>query len=238
MASLDEPPTRDLHAGAGPRDPRQTATALHGADSPHARCRRRWGPGAPLSAQRSRRSRSARVLSRWRLGARAISRPTTICAASWPTAAATAVLSVDYRLAPEHRFPAALEDALAATRWAYTNAGSLGCSPDRLAVGGDSAGGNLAIVVGHLAPVPLRYQLLVYPATDLTRSFPSFVENAAGPQLTAAGNGVVHLPLPRRWLDKPHRPAGLAALRHRSCRRGLAADNGDHRAVRPVSRRG
>jgi acetyl esterase len=99
------------------------------------------------------------------------------------------VLSVDYRLAPEHRFPAALEDALAATRWAYNNAVSLGCSPDRLAVGGDSAGGNLAIVVGQLAPVPLRYQLLVYPATDLTRSFPSFVENAAGPQLTAPGMG-------------------------------------------------
>ena len=64
---------------------------------------------------------------------------------------------------------------------------SLGCSPDRLAIGGDSAGANLAIVVGHLGSVPLRYQLLVYPATDLTCSFPSFVENADGPQLTAAG---------------------------------------------------
>jgi acetyl esterase len=65
----------------------------------------------------------------------------------------------------------------------------LGFAPDRIAVGGDSAGGTLAITVGHLAPVPLRYQLLVYPATDLTRSFPSFVENADGPQLTAAGMG-------------------------------------------------
>ena len=99
------------------------------------------------------------------------------------------VLSVDYRLAPEHPFPAGLEDALTATRWAYANADSLGCNPDRLAVGGDSAGGNLAIVVGQLAPVPLRYQLLIYPATDLTRSFPSFVENAQGPQLTTAGMG-------------------------------------------------
>ncbi len=98
-----------------------------------------------------------------------------------------AVLSVDYRLAPEHPFPAPLEDAITATRWAHANAESLGCSPDRLAVGGDSAGATLAIVVGHLAPTPLRYQLLVYPATDLTRSTPSFVENAAGPQLTAAG---------------------------------------------------
>ena len=99
------------------------------------------------------------------------------------------VLSVDYRLAPEHPFPAALEDALAATRWAYANAAALGCAPERLAIGGDSAGGNLAIVVGHLAPVPLRYQLLIYPVTDLTSSFPSFLENAAGPQLTAAGMG-------------------------------------------------
>jgi acetyl esterase len=98
-----------------------------------------------------------------------------------------AVLSVDYRLAPEHQFPAALEDAVTATRWAHDNAAALGCSPDRLAIGGDSAGGTLAIVVGHLAPVPLRYQVLVYPATDLTCSFPSFVENADGPQLTAAG---------------------------------------------------
>ena len=99
------------------------------------------------------------------------------------------VLSVDYRLAPEDPFPAGLEDALTATRWAYANADSLGCDPDRLAVGGDSAGGNLAIVVGQLGRVPLRYQLLIYPATDLTRSLPSFVENAQGPQLTAAGMG-------------------------------------------------
>jgi acetyl esterase len=99
------------------------------------------------------------------------------------------VLSVDYRLAPEHPYPAALDDAVTATSWAHAQAGSLGCSSDRIAVGGDSAGGTLAILVGHLAPVPLRYQLLVYPATDLTRSFPSFVENADGPQLTAAGMG-------------------------------------------------
>ena len=98
-----------------------------------------------------------------------------------------AVLSVDYRLAPEDPFPAALDDAVAATRWAHANAATLGCSADRLAIGGDSAGANLAIVVCHLRPVPLRFQLLVYPVTDLTGSLPSYIENAAGPALTSQG---------------------------------------------------
>ena len=100
-----------------------------------------------------------------------------------------AVLSVDYRLAPERPFPAAIEDALAATRWAHANAAALGCRADRIAVGGDSAGGNLAAVVAQLAPVPLSYQLLVYPVTDCTRAQPSYDENATGYFLTKAGMG-------------------------------------------------
>jgi acetyl esterase len=93
------------------------------------------------------------------------------------------VLAVDYRLAPEHPFPAAYDDALTAYRWAVKNAETLGADPHRIAVGGDSAGGNLAAVVAIAAAregLPLAFQLLVYPATDnferSTRSFEMFGE--------------------------------------------------------------
>ncbi|MFO0929648.1 MAG: alpha/beta hydrolase [Gemmataceae bacterium] len=84
-----------------------------------------------------------------------------------------AVLSVDYRLAPEFPFPAGLEDAHLALEWAYRNADLLAVDRDRLVVGGDSAGGNLATVVAmRLAKerLPLRLQLLIYPSTDIGRT--------------------------------------------------------------------
>jgi acetyl esterase len=86
------------------------------------------------------------------------------------------VASVDYRLAPEHRFPAAADDAVAATRWIFANASSLQMDPAAIAVGGDSAGGNLtAVVCQALRKDALRpaFQLLIYPGTDMTRSLPS-----------------------------------------------------------------
>jgi acetyl esterase len=99
-----------------------------------------------------------------------------------------AVVSVDYRLAPEHRFPAAVNDALAATRWVRAQAAELKLDASRLAVGGDSAGGNLAAVVSIAArdsgDLPITFQLLIYPATDQHRSAPSHTTNGEGYLLT------------------------------------------------------
>jgi acetyl esterase len=98
------------------------------------------------------------------------------------------VIAVDYRLAPEHPFPAAPEDACAAFAWVSANARELGVDARRIAVAGDSAGGNLAAVVaqrmrerGGAAP---SFQLLIYPAVDLTRSFESHRRFANGFLLT------------------------------------------------------
>jgi acetyl esterase len=87
-------------------------------------------------------------------------------------AASCAVVSVDYRLAPEHRFPAAFDDALAATKWVAANAKLLNIDPAHISVGGDSAGGNLAAAVAIAlrgdSAVKLRSQILTYPIVDVT----------------------------------------------------------------------
>ena len=90
------------------------------------------------------------------------------------------VISVDYRLAPEHKFPAAVDDAIAATNWIADNAKQLGIDAERLTVGGDSAGGNLAAVVAIAARdgngPAIAGQVLIYPAIDFAMTHPSHSE--------------------------------------------------------------
>jgi acetyl esterase len=99
-----------------------------------------------------------------------------------------AVISVDYRMGPEHRFPAAVDDCIAATRWVHDHAEALNLNAARLAVGGDSAGGNLAAVIAidardNSGP-RIAFQLLIYPATDQHRDAASHRENGQGYLLT------------------------------------------------------
>jgi acetyl esterase len=100
------------------------------------------------------------------------------------------VLAVDYRLAPENPFPAPVDDALAALRWAQANAGELGADPGRVGIGGDSAGANLSAAVAQLAiadgGASPTCQMLVYPAVDRTKQYPSMELFAEGFFLTRA----------------------------------------------------
>ncbi len=137
--------------------------------------------------------------------------------------AGVAVVSVEYRLAPEHPFPAAPDDCLAALGWVSANAASLGIDADRLAVAGDSAGGNLAAVTAlgwHAGGgSPLRLQALIYPVTDLTPTveepgYDSMLENAEGYYLDLAT---------MMWFEQCYIP-DKAASREPSCSPQLAPD--------------
>ena len=103
-------------------------------------------------------------------------------------ASGVSVIAVDYRLAPEHKFPAAVDDAWAATRWVAAHGAELGVDGRKLVVGGDSAGGNLAAVVALLARdaggPPIAGQVLIYPVTDLGAEAQSYTDFADGYSLT------------------------------------------------------
>ncbi len=115
------------------------------------------------------------------------------------------VVSVDYRLAPEARFPAALEDSYTATDWVANHAGELRLDPNRLAIAGDSAGGNLAAAVSVLARdrghPALCHQVLIYPVTDFEFERPSFTEYGSDFFLTAED---------MRWFWEHYAPGQLA----------------------------
>ncbi|MGX7874587.1 alpha/beta hydrolase [Mesorhizobium sp. ORM6] len=100
------------------------------------------------------------------------------------------VMSVGYRLAPEHKFPTALMDAAASLRWLVDNSAEFNIDPDRVAVAGDSAGANLAAVLAILSRdgdlPPIRSQILIYPVTDLSMSMASHAENMPGVRFTSA----------------------------------------------------
>jgi acetyl esterase/lipase len=127
--------------------------------------------------------------------------------------AATVVVSVDYRLAPEHPYPAAVDDAWAGTRWVAAHADQFGADGSRLAVAGDSAGGTLSAVVAQLARdnggPPIVFQLLWYPSAMWDNSLPSFAENADAPILDNAAIEAFS-----RWyagdIDLADPPPGLA----------------------------
>jgi len=128
-----------------------------------------------------------------------------------------AVFSVDYRLAPENPFPAAVEDAVAATRYILSNPGPLKVDASRIAVGGDSAGGNLAAVAAlELRKHDLACQLLIYPATDQRCEFDSHSRNGEGYLLTKQGIEFFragYLPKRKDWTD--WRASPLLAADHR-----------------------
>ena len=131
-----------------------------------------------------------------------------------------AVVSVHYRLAPEARFPAAVDDCWAATRWVRQSAPDLHLDGTRLAVGGDSAGGKLAAVMALMArdagDLPIAFQLLVYPATDQRRGWPSHTTNGQGYLLTRESMDYYHdhyIDDPKKDLD--WRASPLLAQNHK-----------------------
>jgi acetyl esterase len=105
-------------------------------------------------------------------------------------AARCRVIAVDYRMAPEHAFPAAVDDCAAVTKYVFENSASLGVDPTKVAVGGDSAGGNLAAVIALMSRdgtlPPVAFQLLIYPATDMTMTTVSSTTIGPGVPLTSA----------------------------------------------------
>ncbi len=138
---------------------------------------------------------------------------------SLANASGCAVISVDYRLAPEHKYPAAVDDAYAATRYIAEHAAEFGVDPNRIAVGGDSAGGTLATVVSLLARdrggPRLKFQLLIYPLVDFYDESPSMQQYSKDHFLTREGMDwfrETYLPSHEAGLEPSASPMNAARL--------------------------
>ena len=118
------------------------------------------------------------------------------------------VISVDYRLAPEHKFPVPTDDCYAALRWVHDHSEELGIAINRIAVGGDSAGGNLAAVTAiraaEMGGPSIAFQLLIYPAVDSSATYPSYRENGEGYFLTSKEMKWFHEQYVEETTDKLH----------------------------------
>ena len=198
----------DYVAGGDPARGRARAgrRASRTSSSPGRRRRRARGPRVLADGRRARRG--ARRGSTAAAGASATSTASTASAASLCNAAGAVVVSVDYRLAPEHRYPAAVEDADLAVAWATGHgAAQLGFDPARVAIGGDSAGGNLAAVASLArAGTRCRAQLLVYPVARRGDGHRLLPRLRRGPAADRRRRRVLLADVPRRD-DSPPAPS-------------------------------
>lgn len=213
VASSPLPPYHTVSPFVARRIYRDTRAALAAAAQPVSEARLIVGEGVALRAYRPRGIAGDEVLPAlvyfhgggWTIGDLDTHDP--LCR-QFANDARCAVFSVEYRLAPEYPFPAAVDDCILATSWIAQNAAALAVDPRRIAVGGDSAGGNLAAVVAiHArdnAGPALAFQLLIYPATDQRCGFPSHQANGEGYLLTRASIDFFrrcYLPRPEDWTD-------------------------------------
>ena len=157
---------------------------------------------------------------------------------SLTNAAGCVVASVDYRLAPESKYPVAAEDSYAALEWIVANARRLNIDARRVAVGGDSAGGNLSAVVALMARdrkgPAIVYQVLIYPVTNSSLDTPSYHENATGYVLTReAMRWFWRHYLEREEQGRSHSPRRSSRRAWPGCPRA-----GDHGCLRSAARRG